>query len=336
MAFGLIFLLLWGVLSLVFRDSYAGELSMSFLPYWGAAMSIGLLISLWGLWRQLYPKKEEKTWLRIQFSVFFVLGFSALLGIFLWKFHSFYGHYQLAPEANANLKVLFSNIYKDNLGYDEISGTIARENPDVMMLVEFEEHHYEHLKGFLEQNFAYVEYLPWSTSIVASKYPLHLLPTSVKGQKWRYHYFQVEKDNQKYLGYLVHTSSPTSHRHFVNRNHQLKIIARDFLTMHSESRWEAEKVFMVWDFNISPWSTYYEDFAKELSGQMENATRSFPYYFSWNLAKLLRISGTLNGVPELLYSHIDQLFVSKAMKIKSITPLQFSGSDHKGFIFEIE
>jgi hypothetical protein len=57
---------------------------------------------------------------------------------------------------------------------------------------------------------------------------------------------------------------------------------------------------------------------------MENATRAFPYYFSWNLAKLLRISGTLDGVPELFYSHIDQLLVSKSLKIKSLTPLQFS------------
>lgn len=69
---------------------------------------------------------------------------------------------------------------------------------------------------------------------------------------------------------------------------------------------------------------------------MDNATRSFPYYFSWNLSKLLKISGTLEGVPEILFSHIDQLFVSKATKVKSITPLQFSGSDHKGFIFELE
>ena len=148
-----------------------------------------------------------------------------MLGIFLWKFHSFYGHYQLSENAAGNLKVLFSNIYKDNLGYDELSGTIARENPDVIMFVEFE-----------DQNFAYIEYLPWSTSIVASKYPLNLLPTSVKGKKWRYHYFQIQKENQNYLAYLVHTSSPTSQRHFLNRNKQLKIIANDFLTMHSESR----------------------------------------------------------------------------------------------------
>ena len=336
MAFGLIILLLWGIMSLVLRDSYVGELSMSFLPYWWGAMSIGLLISLWGLWQKLYPKKENKTWLRIQFSVFFVLGFSAMLGIFLWKFHSFYGHYQLSENAAGNLKVLFSNIYKDNVEYDELSGTIARENPDVIMFVEFEEHHYKHLKSFLEENFSYVEYLPWSTSIVASKYPLNLLPTSVKGKKWRYHYFQIQKGNQDYLAYLVHTSSPTSQRHFVNRNKQLKIIANDFLTMHSEWRWELGKVFMVWDFNISPWSKYYEDFADQLSGKMENATRAFPYYFSWNLAKLLKISRTLEGVPEILFSHIDQLFVSKATKVKSITPLQFSGSDHKGFIFELE
>ena len=336
MTFFLILLIIWAGASLLFRESYLGELSMSFLPYWWTAMSIGLLISLWGLWKYLHWKKEEKTRFWIQFSTLFVVGFGSILGVFLWKFHNFYNHYQLSGDSQANLKVLFSNIYKDNLGYDELTGTLARENPDVAMFVEFEEHHYEHLKGFLEKQFAFVEYLPWSTSIVVSKYPLSLLPTSVKGQKWRYHYFQIQKGDQHYLAYLVHTSSPTSQRHFNNRNHQLKIISNDFLTMHQASRWENGKVFMVWDFNISPWSKYYEEFSNELSGTMDNATRSFPYYFSWNLSKLLKISGTLEGVPELLYSHIDQLLVSKNLKIKSLTPLQFSWSDHKGFLFEIE
>lgn len=161
------------------------------------------------------------------------------------------------------------------------------------MFVEFEEHHYEQLKNALEQRFSYIEYLPWSTSIIASKYPISLLPTSVDGEKWRYHYFQIEKEGQKYLGYLIHTSSPTSERHFRNRNLQLQKIASDFNTLHRQERPSDAKIFMIGDFNVSPWSVYYQDFAQQLSGSMENATRAFPVYFSRNLAKLLRISETL-------------------------------------------
>lgn len=67
-----------------------------------------------------------------------------------------------------------------------------------------------------------------------------------------------------------------------------------------------------------------------------NATQSFPIYFSWNLAKLLEISGTLKGVPPLVWSHIDQIFFTPNLKISKLKSLDIKGSDHRGFSLEIE
>lgn len=312
------------------KSSYLGELAISFLPYLCGLALIGVCLSLRRLGKVMMQKKN-KIWLLI--SSFFILWFWTIFACFMVQIMQFYGEYALAPNEKTNLKVLFSNIYKDNTGYDEITGAIALHKPDLVMFVEFEEHHYEHLIDYLKQNFQHIKYLPWSTSIIASKYPLKFLPTSVTHRLRKYQTFELHKADEIFYGYLVHTSSPTSKKHFHNRNEQLSIIAKDFITLQARSN--NEKTFMVWDFNVSPRSAYYQSFSQALSGKMENATKSFSFYFSWNLAKLLQIAEIHDSIPHILFSHIDQLFVSPALKVKSLEGIQFSGSDHRGFLFEL-
>ncbi|MEI6773797.1 MAG: hypothetical protein WCL18_03070 [bacterium] len=67
-------------------------------------------------------------------------------------------------------------MHKDNVQYDAIKKTISDTDPDMLMFVEFADHHYEHLKDFLQLEYPYTNTTTWSKkfvgSMVFSKYPL--------------------------------------------------------------------------------------------------------------------------------------------------------------------
>ena len=103
---------------------------------------------------------------------------------------------------------------------------------------------------------------------------------------------------------------------------------------------------MIGDFNISPWSNYYKDFARSLSGELQNSTRNFPFLFTWSLSEMLKVHHDFEFLPlwlrigagkfPLLRSHIDHLFISPNVKIQNLKSIQIPGSDHRGFVFDIE
>lgn len=249
---------------------------------------------------------------------------------------SFYSQNIPTEAVDAPLKIMYSNIYKGNTNYQTILKQIQEEDPDLLLFVEFENHHKHFLKPEILKHYPYSINAADATSFIASKYPIKIQPTSVEHEKWKYYYFQLAKDDQDYFVYLVHTSSPTELRHFKNRNIQLQKISKDFLTLHSEQRDKNAKIIMLGDFNMSPWSFYYQQFAHTLEGKMNNITRTFPILFTWNLSKLLEISGTVSGLPPLLRSHIDQVFLSPQVTLGSIKPFQIFGSDHRGFLLSIK
>lgn len=97
---------------------------------------------------------------------------------------------------------------------------------------------------------------------------------------------------------------------------------------------------------MSPWSVYYQQFASELSGKMENITRSFPMLFTRSLSEMLKVHQDFDFIPNklkkiiastpILRSHIDQFFVSPSIKVSQLKQIHFEGSDHWGFIAELE
>lgn len=254
--------------------------------------------------------------------------------LFTGRFWNFYKKVQLASDLQQPLKIFYANIYKDNSEYASLLEQIEAENPDVILFVEYSPHHQQGLGVPLLQKYPHRIKAQDSTSFIASKYPVERIPTSLDQQKWKYYHFFLEKSDHKYHIALVHTSSPTSHQHFLNRNAQLEKLAEELLEFqdqHPES-----KTLIVGDFNISPRSNYYQLLAKKRDKKLINATQSFPIYFSWNLAKLFEISGALEGVPPLLWSHIDQVFFSPNLQLAKLKSLDIKGSDHRGFSLEIE
>jgi len=74
---------------------------------------------------------------------------------------------------------------------------IEKYNPDVLMFVEFTDHHYEALGTFLEDKYPYVNRTAWSKnlmvgSMVFSTYPIENLSEKFEQRPWRYGYFSLD------------------------------------------------------------------------------------------------------------------------------------------------
>jgi len=155
-----------------------------------------------------------------------------------------------------SLSALFANIYRKNYQYDEIRSFVEAQDPDLLLFVEFADHHYENLSGFLEEHYPYINRAVWSKdlmvgSMVFSKYPFRDLAGTIDQDAWRYGYFALDIDGQEHYFYLVHTSSPVSKSFWEMRNAQLDKFVIDY-HQHGFDR-DGAPVMLVGDFNISPW-----------------------------------------------------------------------------------
>lgn len=337
-------ILFWYLLTIIIKKTYLWELAISFFPYFWIPLLIGLLYRIVQVWKFLYQKNSKK-----RYAHFFILWFWILLVHNLLTVQNFYHQPLLSNTLKNPIKIMFSNIYKDNMNIDAITTVITKEKPDILLFVEFSEEHKKQLKQLLEPSYPYMNIASRSKlaigGVVFSKYPITNLNTNIQQGHRRYWYFSISKDNIPYYFYLIHTASPVSKHFFKQRNNQLQQVASDIKNIHSLQRPQDTKVIMIGDFNTSPWSTYYQNFTTQLSGIIENATRAFPLVFTRDLGKMIEFHKDLAFLPNSirniwkylpLQSHIDQLFISQSVKIQNLKTLQITGSDHKGFVFEIE
>ena len=108
------------------------------------------------------------------------ISFLIFCFLFFWyskQFNHFYVTEPFTQEVQSgSLKILFANIHKDNINYEGIKKTISDTDPDMLMFVEFADHHYEHLKDLLQAKYPYTNNTTRSKtfigSMVFSKYPL--------------------------------------------------------------------------------------------------------------------------------------------------------------------
>jgi len=119
--------------------------------------------------------------------------------------------------------------------------------------------------------------------------------------------------------YVVHTAAPVSPSTYDMRNTQLEKLVTDFSKKVHE---ENEKNMIIGDFNLSPWSYWYQTLISPLETFVENDFRhgSMVYTWSWNGSKLFM-------------THIDHLFTSPSVLVKNLEVKDLIGSDHRYFSF---
>lgn len=304
--------------------NYISELAISFLPYHVAVLLILLLINIYQTRRTvvLDTKQTKK-----RFMVLTTLLCGIIFMLYANKFKSFYEIINITPKQTNTAwpKILYANIHKYNENYDEIKKIIENTNPDLVMFVEFSESHYDHLKDFLKANYPYINSTSRSKkfiwSMVFSKIPIINRADDFPQWAWKYGYFQTKYKQKDYYVYLVHTSSPDDYLHFSMRNDQLQILWKD-ISRHQNHR-SNENIIILWDFNVSPRSIYYQDFEKKYLSWMINQTKKIPFLFT----------RTFKALP-FVKSHIDQ--IRTTINIDSeIQIINIKWSDHKWFILQL-
>ena len=131
-------------------------------------------------------------------------------------------------------------------------------------------------------------------------------------------YGNIYKDNQDY------TSSPIRPEFFVMRNTQIQTFFHDFDLHQQIHRSRNDKVIVLWDFNTTPWSVYYKEFAQWFSGDFINVTRDFPLLFTWRFLAF-----------PFLWAQIDHVFVNHQVQISDFAPIEIPWSDHRWFHFVV-
>lgn len=313
------------IFTIIFPDKYISELFVSFLPYHIAILFLFFCISLYQTKKSISSNQNniKKRLIMIVTLIVWITFFS-----YTREFKNFYEPQKTKTEIENQswLKILYANIHKNNQDYESIKRTVENENPDLIMFVEFSENHYNHLKEFLKKNYPYINSTTWSQkfiwSMVFSKTPINNRADDFPQWSWRYGYFQTQYKDKDYYIYLVHTSSPDDHTHFVMRNSQLETLWND-IKKHEIHR-EMNNVIIIWDFNVSPRSYFYKNFEKKYLSWFYNQTKKLPFLFTWTFKQL-----------PIFKSQIDQLRTTNSVKIINLNSIIILGSDHKWFTLEI-
>lgn len=297
---------------------YVCEILISFLPY----IVFFSLIVAWIFWLLFIKNKK-----RIRFCYLF-LTFLYLIIFFLYafKFDNFYTWEWFSRSDDVSnltwINVLYSNIWYKVKKYDRLLDWVWKYDADVILMVEFTEDFDDAISDKLREEYPYTAHMSFADkyygNVIFSKYPVKNLSDEieVENSKWRYSYFLVNNWVENYYFYLVHTAAPVSLKHFEMRNHQLAQLVDDF-SEHKLNRNKDDRVMIIWDFNLSPWSYFYEILQNSLSG-MNDLTKRFTILNTWSYKK-----------SQIIASHIDHVFVDNDSKIDNLQVVNTNGSDHR-------
>lgn len=223
------------------------------------------------------------------------------------------------------LDILYSNILYKTKNYDEINSWILDNDADLVLMVEFTDDFGQNMSQEVLEKYPYSARVEYSDkyygNVVFSKYPIKNLTQEIERWTWRYSYFSLNYKGTDYYIYLVHTAAPVSLRHFVMRNNQLLELAEDYQANKSKMSGD-EKILILWDFNLSPWSMYYSQLVDSLDW-FYDLTRDYTILFTWAYKNFPLVS-----------SHIDHVFVNDWSRVDSLKRIKLKKSDHSGFLIK--
>ena len=313
-----------------FRESFIAELAISFVPYIIWFCILALIVETYLIIHESKRRRKNKS-----IKIFFTI-LVTVLTIWIWTLYSseFFWFYNQNDEwirlNDENwIKVFYANILYKNTDYKSLEDKIVKENPDIVIMVEFSDEHEDEMKWFFKENYPYMNRNSRSTmlagDVVFSKLPIESATTTWMEWRWsrKYSYMQIECEDSQFKCennfdlYVIHTAAPVSLENFEMRNNQLNQLWLDF-----KQKGKLNPTVVVWDFNLSPRSYYYKQLIKNrdlknaLSFQNPNYTRSLLQ--QW-----------------IFRSHIDQLFTSSEIKISEVKIENLKWSDHRSFSFKL-
>lgn len=314
-----LFIVIWLFFVYFFPQYYVCELIISFLPY---IVFFSLIVAC--LLLLLFCKKEKKWILKYLYLAVSLLFFANFF-MYAFKYNSFYTWewFLVSKTPKVWLDILYSNILYKTKNYQELNDWILENDADLVLMVEFTDDFGKNMSEEILERYPYSARVEYSDkyygNVVFSKYPIKNLTQEIEWWTWRYSYFSLNYNDKDYYIYLVHTAAPVSPFYYKMRNNQLQELAEDYLVNKSKMS-ENDRVLILWDFNLSPWSVYYDKLVNSLDW-LYDLTKDYTIVFTW----------AYRNFP-LIASHIDHIFVDDKSKIDSLVKLDTPKSDHRWFL----
>jgi endonuclease/exonuclease/phosphatase (EEP) superfamily protein YafD len=301
---------------LAFQRNWFSELCMSFLPF---ALVLNFLIFAGKSY--LFFKKQKYKKNSFTFFVDFLLIITTLYATTLIISFNFLGNVTPNVPTNAiTLKIAFFNKLAPNEQFDEIGERVKQLDPDIIGFAEFDKEADKKVGYLHTYPYSYIpdwhSYFKGDGVAIYSKYPLNdmqffkldISPTL---------YTKVEINSKTYNLFVMHTTAPIYPSYLEYRTKQM-----DFLAEHINEL--GNNTIVMGDFNLAPWSVYYNDFYKKVGNKIIDTAKGQGLKFTW----------TMFGIPDfinlpILMSEIDHIFVPINTEVKSFNVDEHMGSDHK-------
>lgn len=339
------FIFVFLIIIFFFRNRYIWELIISFLPYIMWFISLICIAWIFVIIRNVFFI-DWWSFLNCKFWILFLIAFSVLWWLYAYEYFSFYNHnINQAINTEDSIKVMYANIYSRNEEYESLKNKIENEDPDIALFVEFWEIHEEYLLTYINENLKNIgeyERIRLAKGTMAlTKLKIENIWINNEDLLREYWYFKTVKNKKPYYFYVIHTSSPISNYYFEVRNKQLEHVSKTVKSNHKNLK---DNIIVLWDFNTTPWSAYYKSFEKWFNWKLVNITRDRPI-ITWDLWEMVKINdkrfwiipewirNIISYIP--LYCHIDQIFVSKSIKVWDLRKIHIDWSDHYGFVVKI-
>ncbi len=224
---------------------------------------------------------------------------------------------KIAPQAQFT-RLMHFNVYAYNVEYAAIQAEIARQNPDLLFLVEAGTPLQEQLQS-LKTTYPY-QYPAlgenWNQFLFYSKIPIvsaKIVRFPKVGNRLLHVVLQGKNGPFNFIG--VHTPSPTNAIRMRDRNNHLAVIA-------TYARGLKDPVLLAGDHNATPFTEIFRNYVGT-AGLRNTQLRLLPY-FSWSC-----------DFPMAFRIPIDQILVSPTIKVIDKHVGHCAGSDHLPVIADV-
>jgi endonuclease/exonuclease/phosphatase (EEP) superfamily protein YafD len=228
-----------------------------------------------------------------------------------------------AIASSPTLKLLFSNVYIRNQETAPLLALVEREDPDIIALAEVSplwdaplallSSEYPFQAGETATN-------PFGLKVL-SKFPLNELQLLEFANSRTSLAMQLEVEQRPLTVVVTHPVPPVRPEMLHSRNRQLANLAT-YLAARSHP------TIVIGDFNITPWSPYYQRFIQET--QLHNTRKGFGILPTWPVAS--SESSVPNGLHQLLSIPIDHCLVDPTLQVLEMHTGATVNSDHRPIV----
>jgi len=207
--------------------------------------------------------------------------------------------------------ILSLNVNMNTREYETIKTNIQLYSPDILIFLEFNKVWQKEINAILSS-----DYYPFSHSIIRNNYFGIGLYSRFRIIDAKIDYYSgidiptltaiILVNNKRLKLRAIHLDWPIFRRNAINRNKQLFMLA-DAIKNDNEAS------IAIGDFNLTPWSNYYNTF---ISKSETKACNTFPIHGSWP------------GISRYLAIPIDHCFYNNGIHVENAFYSDHTGSDH--------